>query len=436
MKTGLSRLGLLAAAAVFAVPSQGWANGRPPATVDIHVPNTGLDTMINPATFGLLLSTDQGATFHWVCENAIGYGGTYDPDYDVGTDGSLYAASFDGLRRSGDQGCNWEIVGPFSDQNLVNDVHVAADGTVWAAAAAAEQNGVYRSANGIDYTRTSLDRDRAIWLSIGVATSDTDRVYVGGFQFPDPDPDAGMPTTAPLLYRSLDGGANWEELSTAGFEFGPTPRPFIAGILPQQPDVLFVRSEQAVNGVGDIIYRSDNGGQTFTEVLRLDGRIRAFLVRRDGTTVIAGTVEAGVMISNDAGVTWSPAPSQPQMACIAETDTGELFSCGANGEPDFYALGQSSDASSWDKVYRFAEIVGPLECDPGTVQADTCAGLWPDLAAVLGVPGFAIDAGPGGAAVDAGVEGPGEKGCLGCNSSGSAAVFLLFPVLWTRRRSR
>jgi photosystem II stability/assembly factor-like uncharacterized protein len=422
---------------VLAVPSAARGNGRPAATVDVHVPAQGLDLLVTPATFGLLLSSDQGASFHWVCEDALGYGGTFDPDYEIGDDGAMYATSFDGLRRSTDGGCTWPSVGPFSADLIVNDVMIASGGEVWAAAASASLNGVYRSADGENFTRTSLERERSIWLSVRVADSDTNRAYVGGFQFPDPDPlvDGGASTTQPVLYRTLDGGTNWEELGTSELEFGSTPRPLVVGILPTEPDVLFVRSEQAINGAGDILYRSSDGGLSFSEVLRMDGRMRAFLVRRDGTTVIAGTADAGVMISTDAGSTWSPAPSEPRMACIAETDSGELFSCGANGEPDFYALGRSADAASWEKVFRFADIVGPLECAAGTVQTDTCAALWPDVAAMLGIGGFG-DSGPGGSLADAGSQGPSPKGCLGCNSSGSVALFVLIPVLGRRRRRR
>jgi len=424
----------MATAAVLTVPTAVRANGRLAATVDVHVPRVGVARVAVPATFGLLLSSDQGASFHWVCEDALGYGGTYDPDYDIGNDGSLYATTFDGLRRSTDGGCEWPLVGPFSPDLLVNDVDIAADGAVWAAAASSQQNGVYRSGDGVNYSRTNIDRDRAVWLSIGIAESDPDRVYLGGFQFPDLNPPGGgMGATQALLYRSLDGGDNWEELSTTTFELGTTPRPFIAGILPAQPEVIFVRSEQAINAAGDIIYRSSDGGVSFAEVLRMDGRIRAFLVRRDGTTIIAGTAGAGVMISTDAGLTWSPAASEPQMACIDETDTGELLSCGANGEPDFYALARSTDAAIWDKVFRFADIAGPLECDAGTVQADTCATeKWPELAGQLGIDGF-VDSGPGGALADAG-QTRDPKGCAGCNASGSFAAMLVLPVFGFRRR--
>jgi hypothetical protein len=99
----------LAAAAVGAGP--GRANGRPPATTNVRFqPGSDADIYL-PVTFGLLKSTDDGASFRWVCETAIGYGGTFDPDYAISTEGDIYATTFDGLRVSRDGGCTFEAVG-------------------------------------------------------------------------------------------------------------------------------------------------------------------------------------------------------------------------------------------------------------------------------------------------------------------------------------
>src|SRR5258706_15149126 len=57
------------------------ANGRPPGTSSINFrPGHDADIAVG-MTFGLLVSHDHGTTWQWMCEQAIGYGGIYDPLY-------------------------------------------------------------------------------------------------------------------------------------------------------------------------------------------------------------------------------------------------------------------------------------------------------------------------------------------------------------------
>src|SRR5262245_25585198 len=86
------------------------ANGRPPGTSSIHF-RRGLPQEIAVGlSFGLLVSRDGGATWHWMCEDAIGYGGIYDPDYVFTSSGALLATTLDGLRVMRD-GCTFGPIG-------------------------------------------------------------------------------------------------------------------------------------------------------------------------------------------------------------------------------------------------------------------------------------------------------------------------------------
>ena len=84
-----------------------FANGRPPATNGVAFHPADPQTILIRSTFGLLISKDDGCSFHWVCEKAIGYGGEFDPKYAVSVDGTLFATTFEGLRVSRDGGCTW-----------------------------------------------------------------------------------------------------------------------------------------------------------------------------------------------------------------------------------------------------------------------------------------------------------------------------------------
>src|SRR5687768_10407944 len=89
-----------------AVASPAFANGRMPATSTVHFrPGSTSDIYIG-ATWGLIFTSDGGATWRWVCEQAVGYGGEYDPDYVVTAGGALWATTLDGLRTTSD-GCVW-----------------------------------------------------------------------------------------------------------------------------------------------------------------------------------------------------------------------------------------------------------------------------------------------------------------------------------------
>ena len=60
-----------------------WANGRDPYTSTIHFQRGAEQNIYAGMTFGLLVSHDNGATWQWMCEKAVGYGGLFDPDYEV-----------------------------------------------------------------------------------------------------------------------------------------------------------------------------------------------------------------------------------------------------------------------------------------------------------------------------------------------------------------
>src|SRR5262245_59018704 len=74
------------------------ANGRPAGTSTITFQRGLETTIVAGMTFGVLVSKDGGATWDWMCEDAVGYGGMYDPDYAVTSSGAVFATTFDGLK--------------------------------------------------------------------------------------------------------------------------------------------------------------------------------------------------------------------------------------------------------------------------------------------------------------------------------------------------
>ena len=81
---------------VTSVAGAARANGRPPGASTINFRQTHEQDVIAGLTFGAAISHDGGATWHWFCEDAIGYGGMYDPDYAYSRTGKIFATTTPG----------------------------------------------------------------------------------------------------------------------------------------------------------------------------------------------------------------------------------------------------------------------------------------------------------------------------------------------------
>ncbi|MBA3395937.1 MAG: exo-alpha-sialidase [Deltaproteobacteria bacterium] len=425
----------LAAAVGFvaALASVAHANGRSPATNGVYFAPADNDSVYVRSTFGLLISHDDGCTFRWVCEQNIGYGGMFDPKYEIAADGTVFATTFGGLRVSRDGGCSFTTAtaelpagDPGRIANLwVDAIDIGPTGDVWVATAESGQpNDVYRSTdNGITFTKAGLSSATVWWKSLAVAPSDAMQIYVTGYQVANPAPAAHLFTTA-------DGGAAWTEITLTDVAFAPTPIVMVAAVDPTDPQILFLRSVGA-NNTGDRLYRSADAGVTFTEVLATDLPIADVVIRDTAVHVVAGA--GGVFRSDDRGVTFAPVAGSPQLGCLAKRSDGTLVGCAPNWDPDFMAVGRSSDAAQWQKIFRFVELAGPVTCPAGTVGRDVCdQQMWPALQTQFGATGPSC----GGDTDLAGDTDPGDGG--GCCDAGERAPFgvsmLGFIVAWVLAR--
>jgi uncharacterized protein (TIGR03382 family) len=397
------------AAAAVAGPGVAHANGRFPSSVSVSFrPGNQLDIYLG-VTFGLLVSHDDGAGFYWVCEQNIGYEGTFDPKYRIGDNGDIYATTFEGLRVSRDGGCSFSTATEGQPENSpgyiagvwVDAIDTGPDGSVWVATAeAGRPNDIYRSTDrAMTFAPLGLQSSVVWWKSVAVAPTNAQRAYVTGYQVTQTGPDGGSLPPTVHLYRTDDAGANWTMLGLSAFTLGTSPLLLVEEVAPDDPQLVFVRSVRAVPPAGDKLYRSTDGGDTFTEVLTTTDTIRNVFMRADGSVYVA-TQMGGIHRSTDRGQTFGKISDLPQAACMG--DRGDaLFSCGSNWEPDMFAIGRSADGTSWSKVFRYVEMKGPVSCPVGTMQRDLCeARLWPAVAETFGVPqepgGEVVPRDPGG----------------------------------------
>lgn len=426
--------GVLCAAALGAAH----ANGRPPATSTINFRVGNEQHIAAGMTFGLMMSDDAGATWHWVCEDAIGYGGTYDPDYVYSSTGALLATTFEGLRANRD-GCVFEQSG--APVNFFSTIARGPDGVLHLGAGQVMAGSVpgdsrlYRSDDDgqtfLPPSETGLSGDW--WSSIEVAPSDGDRVYASGYRFIQ-----GVKTI--FLYRSLDGGTTYSELPITDFTLSANSSIEIGGVNALNPDLVFAKVVQENNLNREGIYRSSNGGQSWARVYGTDYQL-AFLVRRDGH-LIAATVDNGAVMSRNDGATWEPLAGAPHINCLAENAVGEVWACtrgfsGPTVPNDGFAIMKSTDLVTWAGVTKFQDLKAPVACPVGTLHHDRCennpnpqigfCGLCSQLGCdpMRACPGVVFDGPPPDGLMVSPLDGAGDGGGGGCCDTGGGATSAL-----------
>jgi hypothetical protein len=396
----------------------------------------------------------------WICEQNLGYGGRWDPSYAVAADGALFATTYTGLRISRDGGCSFttataelpdgaagRIAGRWIDALALGEA-----GIVWAGTSDnGLPNDLFRSADGgATFTARGPAIPTIFWKSIRLAPAQPGRLYATGYQLAGAAPDGGqLPPTA-HAFRSDDDGATWHPLPLDGVTFGLTPIVAALAVAPGDPDVVYLTSRAANPPSGDRLYRSTDAGATFSFVLATAEPIHDVVLVDARRVVVATQSDSGVggsaFESSDGGATFTRLPNAPRLACLGKAPDGSLYGCAANFGPDYMALTRSSDgAATFRRLWRFAELAGPVSCPAGTPQHDICEleqwrGLQTQLAATgptCGAPSLP-DAGP-----DAPEPSPSRGGC--CQTSDgrgdvrgdvAGALPIAAALLLLRRRAR
>ncbi len=450
MDRRLARILTVVAATVVAVVAHdarpALANGRFPRSVKLVVRPGHPEEMALGVTFGLLVTKDDGAHWRWACESAVGFTGTFDPDYELTPTGALFATTFRGMHMTRD-GCHWTGMPAPLGQTYISAVAVGPDGAVYAGAGDPSDSRIYKSTDdGVTFVPTGpLGMNGDWWVTIEVAPGDARRIYVTGFR------SMGGAPRQRLLFRSVDGGQSWVELPTAGFVGNENSDLQVAAISPTDPDRVVMRMTQTGPALQETLYLSEHAGApipagpTWAKVFEVEDNVPGVVIRADGT-VWAATPAHGLHRSTDGGRTFSTIPDVTyEGRCLLERSDGLLFMCANDLPPDLRSLTSSATglAGSWTPRLRFADIAGPIACAIGTLQKDECEGLlWCGIKEQLGVTSEAIDC---TSAVDAGVDAdtvnPPGKSC--CDTGGGpptveTGLVLLGLVVpgWRRRRRR
>lgn len=323
--------------------------------------------------FGLLVSSDGGGNWDWLCEAGMGYQ-DIEPPTAVLDSGAIILGHSDGAARGAPGLCNFEQatgIGP-------NVVDVSAE--------RATPGGVVAISVDIDALSTqiweSLDDGKTysalgkpiadfVATTIDVAPTDSDVIYVSG---------AAANGQDTFLRRSDDHGKSFTPYPVpADLVFSTWP--YISALDPQDVDVVYLRSNSAPGN----LFVTHDGGMSFEKMLTLNGPIGAFALSPDGSTVLAATLSSGIY-----RVDTSTLASQ-KVTCEGVTalhwSKGGLYAAGDLIGNGWLVAASSDRGRHFEPTLMPTCIRGPLACDKGTSIGAVCPGAWPGVRANLGPDG-------------------------------------------------
>ena len=342
-----------------------FADGAFPASQSILLPRETPHRIIVAATFGLIISDDDGVTWQYTCEVPETRTGR---QYVLGARPGevIHAVSDLGAAYSSDESCTWHLGGGSLAGLIVSDVFPdRVDPNTVFALAAPETNDIsvtsaYKSTDGgVTYGPPIFTPPMdALVTGIESAVSAPGTVYLTYYE---------TPGDHPRLMVSHDAGATFTAVDIEA-KLGAS-RPFLAAVDPEDARKLYLRVQtQGADGkVSEALAISSDDGATWTmPVVTAPGStISGFLRRESGTLIVLMNDPVGNVVSGrrstDGGATFTDWPLTLHARGIAERG-GELF-VAAEDFLDGAALWSSTDeGTSWKPRLRFQQIAGVRAC--------------------------------------------------------------------------
>ncbi|MDC7995933.1 T9SS type A sorting domain-containing protein [Altibacter sp. HG106] len=252
---------------------------------DIEIPSNNPDTYyVGAASGGIFKTTDGGSSWTPIFDdqemlsigditiseanNDIVWVGTGE----VNAGGGSLAYDGDGVYQSIDGGLTWQPKGLpdigsvgkiLIDPNDGNTVFVGAMGPLFRDD---DNRGVYRTTDGgTTWEQVLFISDVTGVIDMAMHPTHGDILYAATWErIRRPEfRQYGGATSG--IYRSLNGGDSWTELTT-GLPSAPTDKGRISIVIaPSNPDVLYARYANASGSI-EGVYRSSDGGDSWTEV--------------------------------------------------------------------------------------------------------------------------------------------------------------------------
>jgi photosystem II stability/assembly factor-like uncharacterized protein len=475
----LPSLALVSGGILFA-SSPAAANGRFPAANQIVFSPSDPDLIVLRASYGVMPSHDNGATWQFLCEEAFGVGFTAVTDPPIAlTNHSLLAGTSQGLNVSPDVGCNWSCVPSVAGQTVV-DLAVRPDSP--SRAVALTGTFVVQPDSGQELESSQVletNDDGASWTTLGapidpqvvvttvdVTTTDPNRLYVSGTR------GYGSQRTA-SLFVSTDAGSTWTERPVPAAQYDPTMEDsiFIGGIDPTNADRLYLRSSALTTGGKSrltVVTLAADGTPSFSTAHVFDGgaqlsgditgEMLGFALSPDGSKIYIGSQEDGLWVAQASDLSFTK-NSSIDVQCLATRGT-ELWAC-SDAVSGFVAGVSTDDGKTFTpKLPLVGALSGPIACSAKAsafacgedANASQCGPFLQTFCAQDGCETMTTDSSTGDAslAADASKEhGPSDAGTSSESSSscdlamagrggaaGLGAGFALIGLALHRRRRR
>jgi hypothetical protein len=378
-------LAAAASAAVLLAATAASANGRFPFSNQFAFSTSDPDLIVLRTTYGILPSHDNGSTWGFICEDALGLGpaSVEDPSIGLTANNALIAGVSVGLNVSPDIGCNWNCQGGPLGGQAIADVAVRPD-TPSSAVAITRSFLPSDSGDYAIYAQTFQTTDNgATWAPLGVALppavyvatidvakSDPQRLYVTGTR------GEGSTKTA-SLFVSKDQGATWTENVLPAAQFDPTNEDsvYIGAVDPTNADRLYIRSAGLVTGGESrltVVDLAADGTPTFTGAHLFEveagkgytGEMLGFALSPDGTKIYIGSDEDGLWMGSSTDLVFQK-KSSIIVQCLA-TRGNELWACSAALSGFIAGVSTDDGATFTAKLPLIGTLTGPIACAAGT----------------------------------------------------------------------
>jgi MYXO-CTERM domain-containing protein len=463
------RVSLIVFAALAAAP-RAHANGRFPNAQRVR--ELGPEALVVSGTYGLLVTTNGGKDFAYVCESEM-FGkppgaATMDPLLELGPHGSFVTGSLQGARVSVAGGCGFETIAslprnfeffgeeppPGATPGRVADLTrrgAGAEAPLLALVSLVDEAGVplehrvYEARSGTDFSPIGEPIPAELVefvLTLDAAPSDPDRLYVTGHR-----------AREPVLARSTDGGESWEAVPIPAADVEGVLGTYLAAISPNDADRIYLRASRRrfdENGFylwDDSLLVSDDAGSSFAEPIRHAAAMLGFALRGDGETVLCGygdpRAEAAVSMMGELGIyaanglvaagelAFEHIVTDLDVNCLHASPAG-LYACATEVdplgvdpelEPDFHlglfaGAGLPEARADFTPIAKLRDVRGPAPRSDGS--AGPCDAEWQTTCASL----FACDNDPrelddGALVCESGAGGAGSGGAGSGGASGA-----------------
>jgi photosystem II stability/assembly factor-like uncharacterized protein len=364
-----------------------WAHGRFPAAGQVAVdPGDPAEIWVR-STYGILISTDAGVNWAWMCPEAVGFNADReDPALVLTADGSAVVGTFAALTVSHDS-CDFVPVAGELGERFFVDVQPEANP---ASVVALSSNGI--GADTFEVNLWSSGDNAVTWehlgaspapdflaLTLGVALSDPNRLYLSGR-----DGVVGAYTAS--LQRSDDRGASWMRVELPdGTSTDGSVVSYLGAVDAQNADKLYVGVVSTdADGVVTrfVILASDDGGEAWQNVYERPHALSGMALSPDGASVAIGSDADGLWIAPASTLMFTKV-SDLHIRCLTWVESG-LYAC-ADEFKDGFTLGRSDDGGmSFVPLMHLDSPCGPVDCPVETSAGRECPARWPSEQAELG----------------------------------------------------